>query len=188
MSKVILFNLITLDGYFEGPNKWDLAWHQVDDEFNEFAIDQLNKADGLIFGRVTYQGMASYWSTAAALQDDPVVAKKMNSIRKYVFSRSLNHVDWSNSVLLKGDAVEEFKKIKAGSGKDLFIFGSANLTATFIKAQLIDEYRLMINPIILGTGNSMFPENDGTLKLKLLNSRSFRNGNVLLYYAPGDRS
>jgi dihydrofolate reductase len=182
MRKIILFNLITLDGYFEGPNKWDIDWHRVDDEFNQFSIEQLGQADGLIFGRVTYQGMASYWSTADALKDDTAVAARMNAIRKYVFSRTLDQVEWNNSVLVKGDAVKELQKLKGQPGKDLLIFGSGNLAATFTSHQLIDEYRLIVNPVVLGRGNPLFSQNIGPLKFRLNNTRVFHNGNILLSY------
>jgi dihydrofolate reductase len=182
MRKVIMFNLITVDGYFEGPNKWDISWHQVDSEFNEFSIEQLNKAGGLIFGRVTYQGMASYWPTPTALQNDPVVAGKMNSIPKYVFSKTLDKVDWNNSQLIKGDAVREMTRIKNEPGKDLLLFGSADLARTFTRNNLIDEYRLMVNPVVLGKGDPLFTENGSMLKFKLLDTKIFSNGNVLLSY------
>jgi len=183
MRKVIMFNLITLDGYFEGLNK-DITWHQVDDEFNEFAIEQLSKSDGLIFGRVTYQLMAAYWPTPMAVENDPIVAGKMNSLPKFVFSKTLVKADWNNTQLIKGDAIEELKKLKQQPGKDLFIFGSAILSSTFTKNGLIDEYRIIINPIVLGAGNPLFKGKGKVLKMKLLNTRSFRNGNVLLYYQP----
>ncbi len=184
MRKVVMFNLITLDGYFEGTNKWDLSWHQVDDEFNEFSIEQLNKAGGLIFGRVTYQGMASYWASPNAIRDDPQVAGLMNSIQKYVFSNTLDKSEWNNTKLLKGDGAAELRKLRLQDGKDLFIFGSADLSSTFIKNNLIDEYRLIVNPIVLGAGNPLFKNSGEMLKLKLLNTKSFRNGNILLYYQP----
>jgi dihydrofolate reductase len=184
MRKVILFNLITLDGFFEGVNKWDIGWHRVDQEFNEFAIDQLNHAGGLIFGRVTYQGMAAYWPTPNAIQDDPQVAGLMNAIQKYVFSRTLDTVEWNNTQLVKGDAVSELKKLKNQPGKDLFIFGSANLAATFTRQGLIDEYRLIVNPVVLGQGTSLFNNDSGMLKFNLVDLKHFHNGNVLLYYQP----
>lgn len=184
MRKTIMFNLISVDGFFEGVNKWDIGWHHVDKEFNEFAIDQLNHAGGLIFGRVTYQGMASYWQTPEAIQNDPIVAGLMNSIPKYVFSNSLDKLEWNNSQRVKGDASSELKKLKQQSGKDLFIFGSANLASTFTREGLIDEYRLMVNPVVLGRGGPVFDHNSGTLKLKLVDLKSFHNGNVLLYYQP----
>ena len=184
MRKVIMFNLITVDGYFEGVNKWDITWHQVDQEFNDFSIDQLNRAGGLIFGRVTYQGMASYWPSPAAIQNDPIVAGLMNSIQKYVFSRTLDKPEWNNTQLIKGDAVEELKSLKEQAGEDLYIFGSANLASTFTKNSLIDEYRLMVNPIVLGRGGPVFDGNNGMLKFKLVDLKAFHNGNVLLYYQP----
>jgi dihydrofolate reductase len=187
MRKVIMFNLITLDGYFEGTNKWDIAWHQVDDEFNRFSIEQLNNAGGLIFGRITYLGMASYWPSPNAIRDDPQVVGLMNSIQKYVFSNTLDKAEWNNTELLKGDAAAELRKLRLQDGKDLFIFGSADLSSTFTKNKLIDEYRLIVNPIILGAGNPLFKNSGEMVKLKLLNTKSFHNGNVLLYYQPNGK-
>ena len=100
MRKVILFNMVTLDGFFEGPNR-EINWHHVDEEFNEFAIDQLDSADGLLFGRVTYEMMASYWPTPAARTNDPIVAGKMNALPKFVFSRTLKKAEWNNTKLVK---------------------------------------------------------------------------------------
>lgn len=183
MRKVILFNMMTLDGFFEGPDH-DISWHNVDDEFNEFAIQQLNSAGGLIFGRVTYEMMASYWPTSQAIGDDPEVADKMNSIPKIVFSRSLQQADWNNTRLVNGDAAEELAKLKQETGKDLFIFGSADLAAALTRQRLIDEYRIMVAPVVIGRGTPLFKDINGSLKLKLLQSRTFHNGNVLLYYQP----
>ncbi len=183
MSKLILFNLMTLDGFVAGPNG-EIDWHNVDDEFNAFAIEQLGSAGGLIFGRVTYELMAGYWPTPAATTDDPVVAGKMNELPKIVFSRTLDRVDWSNSRLVTQDAVAEATHLRSQPGKDLFIFGSANLAATFARAGLIDEYRIMISPVVLGRGQPLFQGVVQPQKLRLLRTRSFENGNVLLYYAP----
>jgi dihydrofolate reductase len=181
MRKVIMFNLITLDGYFEGPNK-DISWHQVDDEFNQFAIEQLNSTDGLIFGRLTYELMKAYWPTPTAVENDPIVAGKMNSLPKFVFSKSLTKVDWNNTQLVKGEAVRELKRLKQQSGRDLFIFGSAVLSSTFTRNRLIDEYRILVNPILLGDGVRLFKGEYGLLKMKLLNTKAFQNGNILLSY------
>ncbi len=187
MGKVIMFNLITLDGYFEGVKKWDIAWHRVDEEFNDFSANQLDQAGSLIFGRVTYQGMASYWTSPEAMKDDPQVTNRMNSIRKYVFSRTLDKAEWNNTLLVKGDAADELDKLKNQASKDLYIFGSANLASTFIRHKMIDEYRLIVNPVALGKGGPLFQVNGDMLKLKLLNTRVFRNGNVLLYYTTDGR-
>jgi dihydrofolate reductase len=185
MRKVFLFNMTTLDGYFEGPNQ-DIGWHNVDEEFNEFAIDQLKEVDTLLFGRVTYQGMASYWPTEFAINDDPVVAGLMNSLPKIVFSRTLDKVEWNNSKLVKDAerAAEEVLKLKGQPGKDIAIFGSSNLAVTLAERGLIDEYRIIVNPVFLGGGTTLLKGIKAKINLKLLNARVFKSGNVLLYYAP----
>ena len=183
MRKLTLFNLMTLDGFFAGPNG-EIDWHHVDEEFNEFAIEQLNTIGALIFGRVTYQLMAAYWPTPEAIASDPIVAGKMNDLPKFVFSKTLSEVGWGNTRLVNGDAVQEATRLKGQAGDDLFIFGSANLAATFARAGLIDEYRIMVNPVVLGTGQPLFQGLDIRLELNLLDMRKFDNGNVLLYYAP----
>jgi dihydrofolate reductase len=183
MRKVILFNMVTLDGFFEGPNG-EIDWHKVDDEFNEFAIQQTGSAAGLIFGRKTYELMVSYWPTPQAETDDPQVTEIMNSIPKYVFSRTLEEAGWKNTRLIKEDAPAEIQKLKAEPGGDLFIFGSANLSASLLQKGLIDEIRVIVNPVVLGDGRTLFEDLPGKLELELLNSRAFRSGNVLLYYRP----
>jgi dihydrofolate reductase len=181
MSKVILFNLMTMDGFFEGENG-NIDWHMVDEEFNDFSVDQVEYAEGLIFGRKTYELMASYWPTPAAIGDDPDVANHMNNISKIVFSRSLNQVNWQNTRLVKDDAVAAVRQLKAQSARDWFIFGSASLASSLIPHGLIDEYRIMVNPVILGAGRPLFQNIQAPIELKLINSRIFGNGNVLLYY------
>ena len=180
-KKLFSFNMMTLDGFFEGSSKWDLSWHNVDDEFNEFAIAQLNEIGTLLFGRVTYEGMASYWSSPDALKDDPVVAGLMNRIPKIVFSRTLKKAEWENTKLVTDKAVEEISKLKKQSDKDIAIFGSANLMSGLMRMDLIDEHRVMINPVILGSGTPLFQTKD-KLTLKLLKTKTFNNGNILLYY------
>ncbi len=183
MAKLIVFNLATLDGFFEGPNH-DLSWHNVDKEFNEFAIENLNSICGLVFGRVTYQLMASYWQTKQALENDPIVAAKMNSLPKYVISKTLDKVEWNNSKLIKGNAADEIRKLKRSSNYDLDIFGSGKLISSLMGTDLIDEFRIMINPIILRKGTPLFTNINEKLKLELINTRSFKNGNLLLSYKP----
>jgi dihydrofolate reductase len=123
VRKIIWFNMITLDGFFEGPNR-EIDWHTVDAEFNDFAIDQLNSLGTLLFGRVTYEMMASYWPSEMAVTDDPVVAGKMNGMAKIVYSTKLNKADWNNSSLLKKDIIEQTARLKQQPGKDMAIFGS----------------------------------------------------------------
>jgi dihydrofolate reductase len=184
MRTLYLFDMMTLDGFFEGPAKGEIDWHNVDAEFNEFAIDQLNATDLLLFGRVTYEGMASYWPTPAAMEDDPLVADKMNSFPKIVFSRSLEKASWNNTRLIKNNIVEEVLDLKRQPGKDIALFGSADLASTFTSQGLIDEYRIMVNPIVLGKGTPLFRGTDNKLKLELLKARPFKSGNVLLCYQP----
>ena len=176
--------MVTLDGFFEGPHKWEIDWHTVGEEFNELAIDFLKSADALIFGGVTYQGMAAYWSSDEAVKDDPIVAGLMNSLPKIVFSRTLEKADWNNTRQVKSDAVREITRLKAQPGKDLLIFGSANLASSLIQNGLVDEYRIFINPIILGQGTPLFKGIKDRLPLKLVDSKIFKNGLVLLVYLP----
>lgn len=181
MRKVILFNLMSLDGFFEGPNR-DIEWHSVDEEFNDFANGQLASTDGLIFGRVTYEMMADYWPKDEAIRSDPVIASWMNKLPKYVFSHTLERADWTNTMLVKGDAAVELRKIKSQPGRDLFIFGSADLSTSLIRNNLIDEYRVLVNPILLGQGTPLFHGLPEPIKLQHSSTRTFKNGNVLLIY------
>src|SRR5512138_15572 len=167
MRKVIFFNLTSLDGYFEGPNR-DINWHHVDEEFNDFAIQQTGEFGALLFGRVTYELMASYWPTEAAKRDDPTIAGLMNSLPKVVFSNTLNKVEWENTKLVKDNYVEEVSKLKEQPGKDIAIFGSSDLTVTFIDLGLIDEFRIMINPVVLGGGKPILNGIKSQLELKLI--------------------
>jgi dihydrofolate reductase len=183
MRKVIFFMLTSLDGYFEGPDR-DINWHNVDDEFNEFAIRQTGEFGALLFGRVTYELMAGYWPTEAALRDDPIIAGMMNGLPKLVFSNSLDKVDWENTRLVNENFVEEVTNLKRQAGKDIAIFGSSDLAVTFIEHGLIDEFRIMVNPVVLGRGKTLFDGIKNKLDLKLLKTKSFKSGNVLLYYMP----
>lgn len=183
MRKLFSFNMVTLDGFFEVPNQ-DISWHQVDAEFNEFAITQLGEVDTLLFGRVTYQGMAGYWPTPDAIKDDPIVADLMNRVPKLVFSRTLEEAEWNNTRLIKDHIAEEILKLKQQPGKDLALFGSANLMSALMQLDLIDEHRIIVNPMILGSGNPLFKRTKDKLNLKLIKTRTFGNGNVLLCYRP----
>ncbi len=184
MRKVFLFMMVSLDGYFEGPDH-DISWHNVDAEFNEFAIQQLGEIDTLLFGRRTYELMASYWPTEAALSDDPVVAGLMNNASKLVFSRTLQKVEWNNSRLANPDTIQEIRHQKNLPGKDLAIFGSSDLAASLAQNGLIDEFRIMVAPVLLGDGKALLQGIHGLLGLRLIKTKPFNNGNVLLYYEPG---
>ncbi len=150
-----------------------------------FPTRQLDSAGLLLFGRGTYQLMAGFWPTAVAAKDDPLTAEAMNRLPKVVFSRTLANVNWQNTRLVKENIVEEIKRLKDEPGKDIYVFGSSDLSLTLIQHRLIDEFRFLVNPVVLGTGTTLFhglPEN---LHLRLLKTRTFQNGNVLLVYQPG---
>jgi dihydrofolate reductase len=183
MRKVILFILTSLDGYFEGPNA-DISWHNVDDEFNEFAIEQLDTTDLLLFGRVTYELMAGYWLSPDAMKNDPIVAERMNSLAKIVFSKSISSVTWQNTLPGRKDFAAEISNLKQQPGKDIFIFGSSDLAVSLLQQGLIDEFRVMVNPVVLGKGKALFEGIERKLDLKLIKTRLFKSGNVLLYYTP----
>jgi dihydrofolate reductase len=184
MRNLFSFNMISLDGFFEGAQPWDLNWHNTDEEFNEFAIEQMKTIDTLMFGRKTYEGMTGYWTSEEALKNDPIVAGQMNSIPKLVISRTLSKVEWNNTTLIKDNLAEEIMKLKQQPGKELAIFGSADLLSTLMQMDLVDEHRVMVNPVILGKGTPLFKNMEDQVKLKLMKSHPFKSGNVLLYYSP----
>jgi dihydrofolate reductase len=181
MRKVIVSNLISLDGFFEGPNR-ELDWFVVDEEFFDYARDLLRTVDTILFGRVTYQMMASYWPTTT--ENDPVITHKMNNLSKVVFSKTLSAVEWNNSSLVKENIAEEISQLKRQPGKDMVIFGSGNLVSTLTQLSLIDEYRIIVNPLILGNGNPLFKDLHDRLNLKLIKTKTLGSGVVILYYEP----
>jgi dihydrofolate reductase len=187
MRKVILSNMVTLDGFFEGPNK-ELDWHIVDMGLNHYANDLLSNVDALLFGRVTYQLMADYWPAAATNPSTPKsdleIADKMNNLPKIVFSKTLQEVKWNNSRLVKENIAEEISKMKQQPGKDMVIFGSGSIVSTFMQHGLIDEYRIIVNPVVLGNGKPLFKGIKDKQNLKLLKTRVFGSGVVILYYQP----
>lgn len=179
MRKLIMWNVITLDGYFEGKENWDLSFHEVTwgQELEKISIEQLKSADFLVFGRVTYEGMAAYWKTA-----EGEIAELMNKIPKLVFSRTLKSVDWNNSTLVKANSSAEISKLKHEGDRDMYVFGSANLSETFINDNLFDEYRIGIAPVILGSGRLLFRKGISSTKLGLVSTQQLSNGGVILTY------
>ena len=177
-----MWNVITLDGYFEGNQNWDLSFHEViwGPELEKISIEQLKSADFLVFGRVTYEGMAAYWTTA---EGEGEVAELMNKIPKLVFSRTLTSVDWNNSTLVTGDASAEISKLKNQGNKDMYVFGSANLSETFMNDNLFDEYRIGIAPVILGSGRPLFRNGISSRKLALVSTQQLSTGGVILKYS-----
>ncbi len=182
MKKLTVFNLVTLDGYFAGQGG-DISWHNVDDEFQELAKEASNSGNTLLFGRVTYELMAGYWPTPEAIKNDPIVARGMNSAAKIVFSRTLDRVDWNNTRLVKSDMLSEIRKLKQEPGKDLTVLGSGSIVSQLAQERLIDEYQILLNPVVIGKGKTMFEGVKAPFSLKLTRSRVFGNGNVLLNYS-----
>ena len=186
MRKVLISQMVSLDGFFSGPNG-ELDWHMVDEDFNAFAIDQLNQVDTILFGRVTYGWMAGYWPTPDAIKNDPVVAGKMNELHKVVFSKTLTEATWNNSRVVKGDLAAEIEALKRQPGKDMVVFGSGQITSALAQLGLIDVYRLFVCPLVLGSGVPLFKDVASRVRLKLARTKPLKSGVVLLEYEP-DRS
>jgi len=162
-----------------------MSWaHKRDKEWNEFAGSNAGGDGALVFGRVTYEMMAAFWPTPAAMQQMPAVAEGMNKLPKYVFSRTLDKASWQNTTLLKGDPATEIRKLKKESGPGLAILGSGTIVSQLAAAGLIDEFQMAVNPIVLGKGRTLFESVKDKIGLKLEKSRAFGNGNVMLYYEP----
>lgn len=185
-----MFMMVSLDGYFEGPNH-DLSWHNVDQEFNAFAAENLNGSEVLLFGKRTYELMAGFWPNYKAKEGDKlgaIVAEKMNSLPKVVFSKTLKTVDWGNKPdnirLVKGKVAEEITRLKRQHDKNLAVLGSSNLCVSLLELGLLDELRIMVNPVAIGDGTALFNGIKDKVAFKLLKTRRFRSGNVLLYYKP----
>lgn len=185
MRKLIMWNVMTLDGYFEGNQNWDLSFHNLvwGQELEKLSIEQLNSADYLVFGRVTYEGMAAYWTKAEAETDEQEVAKLMNSIPKLVFSKTLKSAEWNNTTIIYENASDEIQKLKEQGGKDIYVFGSANLSETFINDNLFDEYRIGIAPVILGSGRPLFKQGIASKNLSLVSIQQLLTGGVVLKYS-----
>jgi dihydrofolate reductase len=183
MGKLIMWNIITLDGYFEGENNWELSFHEMawGPEMERFSLEQLHAASYLVFGRTTYEGMAAYWNTA-----EGEIAELMNDLPKIVCSTTLHTADWNNSTLIKENVAREIAQLKATSNKDMYVFGSANLSETFIREDLIDEYRICIAPVIAGKGRYLFPKGLPAKNLSLISTQPLLTGGVILTYKPSN--
>lgn len=184
MRKLSVFNFTTLNGYFKGPNG-DISWtqgHKADTDESDHAVEGLQSGNILIFGRVTYQMMAGFWTSPMAHEHDPVVAEGMNKAEKLVFSRTLKEAGWNNTQLIKGDLIKEIQQLKKSPGKNMTILGSGSITTQLAEAGLIDEYEILVYPIALGDGGSIFQGLHHPLTLQLTSARAFKSGTVLLSY------
>jgi dihydrofolate reductase len=204
MRKIIISEMVSLDGFFAGPSG-EFDWPLADQEFEEFALEQLNEMDAIFFGRVTYDFMAAYWPSVATSPNGVLktndqiefavpasqsevhsqIAHKMNTLPKIVFSKTLHEANWNNSKLVEKVDPEQIKKMKQEqSGKNMVVFGSGDLVATLENFSLIDEYRLFVNPILLGKGKPLFKNKNDRRRLELVGSRMFKSGVVGLFYRP----
>jgi dihydrofolate reductase len=184
MRKLVVYNAVSLDGCFTDMNG-DMSWaHKADPEWQAFVSENARGGGELVFGRITYEQMASFWPTPLAARSNPVVAERMNGLPKVVFSRTLNKATWSNTRLINGDLGTEVRTLKGEPGPNMVIMGSGSIVAQLAEADLIDEYQIVMNPTVLGKGRTLFDGLKTRLQLKLTNSRMFGNGNVVLSYAP----
>ena len=182
MRKLIMWNIATLDGYFEGEKNWDLSFHNAiwGPELEKLSHEQLHSADYLVFGRVTYEGMSAYWKNAVS--ENAKTAKLMNSIPKLVFSKTLKEVDWNNTTLINKDASAEISRLKGEGNGDMYVFGSADLSTTFINDDLFDEYRIGIAPVILGSGRPLFKQGISSRNLSVVSTQQLSSGGVVLKF------
>lgn len=180
MRKLIIWDMMTLDGYFEGTSPWSLDFHTLvwGDELEAYSLRQLDEVGTLLFGRRTYEGMARHWTAETG-----AVADRMNAVEKVAATRDGTTVKWSNARVLQGDISDHIAALKAEADKkDIFVFGSADLTATLLEKNAVDEIRLCLVPTVLGGGNPLFKDHGTRKDFRLIEARSFKSGGVLLRY------
>lgn len=181
-----MFNLVSVDGFFAGVDG-SIDWHVVDDEFNQYALEVIKDLDTILFGRVTYQIFEDFWPKALSdpklSKEDQRIAQFIDSANKIVFSTTLGKVTWKNTTLLHVIDAGTIEKLKQETGKDLVIYGSGTLVRQLANLGLIDEYRVIVNPVILGKGKPLF-EDIHKKNLTLLKTKKFNSGNILLCYEP----
>jgi dihydrofolate reductase len=185
MATLTVFNFLTLNGFYKGTNG-DVGWHRHGTEEAAFSAEVLQSSNTLLFGRITYEMMASYWPTPMATEQNAAVAEGMNKAAKIVFSRTLKKAGWNNTRLIQNNIIEEIKKLKQTGDSNLTILGSGSIVTQFAEEGLIDSYEIMIDPVAIGSGTPVFNGLRRQLNLKLTSSRTFNNGVVLLRYEPLD--
>ncbi|MFO0727657.1 MAG: dihydrofolate reductase family protein [Myxococcota bacterium] len=184
--RLSVYNQVSLDGFFKGPGD-DTSWTHAgppDPEVMRFVEENARGGGALLFGRKTYEMMASFWPTPAAAAQMPVVAKRMNEMPKLVVSRSLRTASWQNTRVLSGDLVTEVRKLKAEPGPGLTILGSGSIVGPLLEAGLIDAVDLLVYPLLLGRGTSMFQGLERPVPLELVREKSFPSGKVFFSFAP----
>jgi dihydrofolate reductase len=187
MRKIIVTMWVSLDGFISGPND-DMSWVMVDDEMGQYEDDTVSAADTLILGRVTYQSFAGSWpyvpDNPAASAGEKEYARKLNGMRKVVFSKTLDAVEWNNSTLFPEINPDDVARLKQEDGKNIVIYGSASVIQALTTHGLIDEYQLLVHPVLLGGGKRLFKEGRAKTALRLVETKTFGSGVVRLSYQP----
>lgn len=181
MRRVVVTEFLTLDGVMEAPDQWQGPF--FNDEMGKYKLDELRASDALLLGRVTYEAFADYWPS---ITDDEGFAERMNGLPKYVVSTTLNKVEWNNSTLIKENVADEISRFKQQDGQDIVVYGSADLVKTLMQHDLVDEYRLMIHPVVVGHGKHLFQAGVDTKALKLVDTQTFDTGAMVLTFQPAD--
>jgi dihydrofolate reductase len=183
MGQLSVFNFTTINGFYKGPGS-DISWHHHGGEESEYSADALSADNILLFGRVTYDMMAGFWPTPMAAESAPAVAEGMNKAEKIVFSNTIQKADWNNTRVMSGNIIEQLRRMKQTSAKDMTILGSGSILTQFAEAGLIDTYQLMIDPVAIGSGIPIFNNIKQNIDLELISSKVFKSGTVLLTYRP----
>jgi dihydrofolate reductase len=190
MRKIITTTWITLDGFIAGPNE-EMDWVIVDEEMGNYEDETVSNADTLLLGRVTYQSFAGSWpyvpDNPEASEGEKEYARKLNAMHKIVVSRTLSSADWNKSTLVREVIPEEITQLKQEPGRDIVIYGSASLIQTLANSGLIDEYQLLVHPVVLGGGKPLFQNIEERQKLKLIKTKLFPSGVIGLYYQPAEK-
>jgi dihydrofolate reductase len=182
MRKLIVSEFVSLDGVMEAPDQWHLQfWH---DEMGEYKLEEVLASGALLLGRVTYEGFAEAWPSVT---DEAGFADKINSMPKFVVSATLDEAEWNNSTVIKGNVVEEISRLKEQPGDDILVAGSAALVPTLMDNDLVDEYRLMVHPIVVGSGKRLFRDGSAAKTLRLVESKPLGPHVVNLTFEPAGK-
>jgi dihydrofolate reductase len=182
MRKLIVTEYLTLDGVFEEPGHWSFEY--FNDEAMQYKRNELFSSDVQLLGRVTYEGFAKAWPT---MSDTGDFGERMNSMTKYVVSTTLTHAEWQNSTIISRNVVEEIQHLKEQPGQNILVAGSGKLVHTLLQHDLVDEFRFMVHPVVLGNGKRLFPEGTEKHTFKLIETKAFNTGIVILHYQPARR-
>lgn len=185
MRKLFAFEMVSLDGRYEGQNH-DLSWHNAkNEEFDRLQAENLVSTDAILMGRRTFELMRTYWPTEQASADDPEMARFMNDTAKFVVSHDPYEPGWTNTASIHGDqAMEHVRQLKSQDGQDIVVLGSSNLCGSLLGARLMDQLRVMVNPVVLGVGTPLLDGLTERIGLRLISTRAYESGNVLLTYTP----